>query len=148
MLNSLFLSPPPPPRWPFFPCRLYLGEDTPLFVACQLKILVPPRNSRPASAPAPTGKILAPPLKSPSRKSHVRQFSRSWVGRGFLVAVTRYMWLLRGVRGCYGFCIPLFSTKIALHGSYGTDLREGVTMAPLHKICVWTQILCNGAHDL
>ena len=33
------------------------------------------------------------------RKSHVRQFSRNWVGRDYLVAVTGSM------RGCYGMCV-------------------------------------------
>ena len=35
---------------------------------------------------------------------------------------------LRGLRGCYEVNIPLFFAKIALCGSYGTDLREGVTV--------------------
>ena len=38
--------------------------------------------------------------------------------------------LLRGLRGSYGFYVPLFNAKTTLRGSYGTDLCMGVT----HKI--------------
>ena len=41
----------------------------------------------------------------PSRKSHVRWFSRHGVGRGYLVGITGFtwnVWLLRGLHGCYG----------------------------------------------
>ena len=38
-------------------------------------------------------------------------------------------WWLRSLRVCYGVFVPLFYAKVALHGSYGTDLREGVTVA-------------------
>ena len=49
---------------------------------------------------------------------------------GVYVAVMGSMWLLWGLCGCYG-------VKNALHGSYRTDLREGVTVAYLQiKICV------------
>ena len=41
---------------------------------------------------------VTPSLKSSSRKSHVKQFLRNWVGRGYLVAVTWSTWLLRGLR--------------------------------------------------
>ena len=40
-------------------------------------------------------------------------------------------WQLRGLRGCYGVYVVVFLTKITLHvrGSYGTAIREGVTVA-------------------
>ena len=41
-------------------------------------------------------------------KIDVRQFSRDWVGRGYLVAVMGSTWLLRGLCGCYGVYTPLF----------------------------------------
>ena len=43
---------------------------------------------------------VTPSRKSPSRRSHVRQFSQNWMGRGYLVAVT-------GLRGCYGISIAV-----------------------------------------
>ena len=43
------------------------------------------------------------------------------------MADTGSMWLLRGLCGCYRVYVPLFPAKIALRGSYGTALREGVT---------------------
>ena len=42
------------------------------------------------------------------------------------MAVTWSTWLLRGLRGCYGVYVPLSLAKIALRGSYGAALREGV----------------------
>ena len=68
--------------------------------------------------------------KSPSRKSHVRQFSRNWAGRGYLVASTRYMWLLQGLHSCYVVYVPLFFAEIALRGSYRTDFAK---VWPRHK---------------
>ena len=38
-------------------------------------------------------------------------------------------WQLRGLSGCYGVYVQLFFAKIALRGSYGTDLREDVAVA-------------------
>ena len=65
--------------------------------------------------------------KSLSHKSHVRQFSRNRVGPFYLLAVMGSMWLLQGL------CSTLFA-RIALCRSYGTALREGVTVA-LKNIC-------------
>ena len=59
---------------------------------------------------------------------HKRQFSWNWVGGGYLVAVTRSMWLLWGLCGCYGVYVRLFFTKIAWHGSYRTGFSEDMTM--------------------
>ena len=68
--------------------------------------------------------------KSPSRKSHVRQFSRQLEGRGYLVAVTGSTWVLHGTLSCYGaggppFCSFSFLAKITLGGGgilrFGTD---------------------------
>ena len=79
--------------------------------------------------------------------SYVRQFWRNWVRRGYLVAVTRCKWLLRGIRGCYGVYVLLCYAKITLRGSYGTGFTSrcdrginidsyGVTSVSLHIKCV------------
>ena len=51
----------------------------------------------------------------------------------FFSRENRLVWLcffqLQGQRGCYGVYISLFFTKIASRGTYGTDFREGVTVA-------------------
>ena len=40
------------------------------------------------------------------------------------------MWLLWGLPGCYMvYVLHFYNTKIVLCGFYGTDLREGVTVA-------------------
>ena len=51
--------------------------------------------------------------------------SEMWLSRGsygVYVAVMKSMWLLRGLRP-----VLFRKKKIAFRGSYGTDLREGVT---------------------
>ena len=59
----------------------------------------------------------------------MRQFLQNWVRRGYLMAVTGSMWLLQGLCGCYRVNVLLFFANIALRGSSGTDLREGVSVA-------------------
>ena len=77
------------------------------------------------------------PRKSPYSKSHVRRFFFiDWVRCDYLMAVTRSTWLLRGRYGCHRVYGQLFFAKIALHGSYRTDLCEGVTVA----VFTWARI--------
>ena len=54
----------------------------------------------PLKVPPVDSKRTLSSKSAPSRiyKSHERQFSRNWVGRGYLVAVTGSTWLLRGLR--------------------------------------------------
>ena len=50
------------------------------------------------------------PSRKPVRKSHVRQFSRYGVGRGYLVVVTGSTWQLRDLHGSYG--IPIATSMV------------------------------------
>ena len=75
--------------------------------------------------------------KSPSPTSHIYKtiFTK-------LSGDVDILWQLRGLCGCYrdymaamgSICHTFFFAKIALRGSFGTDLREGVTMALPSKI--------------
>ena len=73
-------------------------------------------------------------VKAPSRKSHVRQFSQNWAKIEQDLPIS---WQLRGLCGCYGVYVRLFFAKIALRGSYGTVLREGVTVSLKGHLCLF-----------
>ena len=60
----------------------------------------------------------------PSRKSHVRQFSRNGVGCGYLVAVTGFTWQLRSLRGCYGVLCGASRGNLVLSNSMYFGLLE------------------------
>ena len=81
---------------------------------------------------------VTPSYESQSRKSHVRQLSRSCVGRGYLVAVTGSMWLLRGVHGCYGVYVPLFFANNRL----ARLLRDRFTRRCDHGIILCYTVMC------
>ena len=68
---------------------------------------------------------ITPPWK-PSRKSHVRQFSRNGVRRGYLVAVTVSTWQWRGLSGCYG----------VIHGAYRTLATCTPWQSPWSRNCL------------
>ena len=53
------------------------------------------------------------------------------------VAVTGFMWLLQGLCGCYGVYVPLFFLKIAVRGSFGTALRDGMTKVLQYTALLW-----------
>ena len=50
------------------------------------------------------------------------------MGRGDLMVVTGSILLLYDLRGCFGVSVLLSFEKIALRSSYGTELREDVTV--------------------
>ena len=58
--------------------------------------------------------------------------SRKWLYcgcYGVYLALMGSTWMLQGLHGSYRVYILLFFEKIAVRGSYGIDLREGVTAA-------------------
>ena len=74
----------------------------------------------------PVYAVATPSRETPSRNSQKTNFAKFG---GTCMAVEESTWLLRGLRGRYGVYVPLFCARIALCGSYGTELREGVTVA-------------------
>ena len=54
---------------------------------------------------------VTPSRESPSCKSHVRHYSRKWVRRGYLAAVTGSVWLLCVMCSCYGVYVLLSFAK-------------------------------------
>ena len=65
-------------------------------------------------------------------------FTRNWVGRGYLVAVTGSTWLLRGLRGCYGVCVAVKASMWLLWGlcgCYGVYVAVKGSMWLLWGLC-------------
>ena len=88
--------------------------------------------------------------KSLSHKSDVRQFSRNWVERGYLVAVTGSLWLLRGLHHDHfheNHCDDITGlnyVKVWPWHKYAIALHELYLRWPL---CTWKCQSADKSHD-